>query len=106
MTLTDFVMKQSLNLFSALKLSQNFHSLDPEVWPQLEDYYNAKGRVSAVRVVNHCAERAVKLSSDFSTTLTHDENQRQLMYQVIEHHKKLITEPLKKNNTNSHINLQ
>ena len=69
MTLTDFVMKQSLYLFSALKLSQNFLSLDQEVWPQLEDYNNAKGIVSAVRVVNHCAERAVTLASDFNTAL-------------------------------------
>ncbi|ESO00259.1 hypothetical protein HELRODRAFT_127890, partial [Helobdella robusta] len=40
--LLDFVTKQSLNLFSTLKLSQNFLCLDPEVWPQLEDYNNAK----------------------------------------------------------------
>ncbi|ESO02990.1 hypothetical protein HELRODRAFT_173825 [Helobdella robusta] len=47
--------------------SQNFLSFDPEVWPQLEDYNNAKEIVTAVRAVNDCAERAVKLASDFNT---------------------------------------
>ncbi|ESO00475.1 hypothetical protein HELRODRAFT_127884, partial [Helobdella robusta] len=48
--LSDFMTKQSLNLFSTLKLGQNFLCFDPEVWPQLEDYNNAKEIVTAVRV--------------------------------------------------------
>ncbi|ESO04237.1 hypothetical protein HELRODRAFT_172593 [Helobdella robusta] len=79
-----------------VQLLQNWKGVSnwlAEVWPQLVDYNNAKEIVTAVRVVNDCAERAVELASDFNTALTHDENQHQLMYKVIEHHRKLMKEP-------------
>ena len=36
-------------------------------------------------VVNDCTEHAVKLASDFDMSITQDEKQRQLIFQVIEH---------------------
>ncbi|ESN99918.1 hypothetical protein HELRODRAFT_176214 [Helobdella robusta] len=77
-----YVFFKLRNYLKKLIANQNFLCFDPEVWPQLEDYNNAKEIVTAVRVVNDCAERAVKLASDFNTALTHVENQRQLMYQM------------------------
>ena len=43
-----------------------------------------------MRVVNDCAERAVKLTTDYIMALTHDEEQRQLIFQVVEHHREPI----------------
>ena len=50
----------------------------------------------------HCvwsmtAERAVKLVTDFNASLTLNEEQKQLMFQVVEYHRKLVTAPVKKN---------
>ena len=46
--------------------------------------------IHALKFVNGCAERAVKLATDFNEVLTKDDKQRQLLYQVIEHHRKLL----------------
>ena len=73
-------------LFIALKLSQDFLSLDPETWNSREDYRHATDTVASFHVVNDCAERFVKLATDLA--LTQDGEQRQLIFQVIEHHRK------------------
>ena len=94
--LAEFVTRRSLNLFCALKLSKEFLKSDPETWSSNQDYILAQEKVSALRVVNDCAERAIKLATDFNLALTHDEEQRQLIFQVVEQHRKLIRKPLKK----------
>ena len=50
-------------------------------------FKTSKQTVAAVRVVNDCAERAVKLATDYNMALTHEEEQRQLTFQVVEHHR-------------------
>ena len=46
----------------------------------------AEKTASAMRLVNDCAERAVKLAIDFNEVLTKNVDQRQLVYQVVEYH--------------------
>lgn len=41
-------------------------------------------------IVNDCAERAVKLATDFKLAQTPVEEQGQLIFQVAEHHRKQI----------------
>ena len=94
--LSDFVSTRSLNLFDALKLSRNFLDVDPELWPGHPEYEQACETINSLKVINDCAERAVKLATDFNEVLTCDENERQIIYQVVEHHRKLYSEPLKK----------
>jgi hypothetical protein len=95
-TLSQFVTKRSMNLFTALKLDQSFLSSDPDVWEARDDFKIAKQTVAAVHVVNDCAERAVKLATDYNMALTQDEEQRQLIFQVVEYHRKQITAPSKR----------
>ena len=95
-TLSDFMTQRSMHLFTSLKLSQDFLSSDPETWNSREDYRHAKDTVAELRVINDCAERAVKLATDFNLALTQDEEQRQLIFQVVEHHRKQIPAPHKK----------
>jgi len=90
--LSDFVTKHSLNLFTALKLPMIQES-DPGKW---DHYKQAKGTVDTLHVVNDSAERAVKLAKEFNSALTHGEEQRQLIFQVVEHHRKLLPALLKK----------
>ena len=52
-SLSQFVNKKLLNLFTALKLEQDFLSTDPDSWKAREDFKTAKQTV-AVRVVNEC----------------------------------------------------
>jgi len=96
-TLSDFVTERSLNLFTAMRIDPAFLSEDTSTWPDCPDYIIAKQKITSLRVINDCAERAVKLATDFSNILTHDESQRQLVFQIVEHHRQLMAQPLKKN---------
>ena len=51
-SLSQFVTKKSLKLFTALKLEQGFLSTDPDAWKARGDFKTAKQTVVAVRVVN------------------------------------------------------
>src|SRR5688572_8371074 len=77
-----------MHLVTTLKLGQDFVSSDPETWNSGEDCQHAKDTVAALSLINDCAKRAVKLATDFNLALTHDEQQRQLNFQVVEHHRK------------------
>ena len=90
LSVADFVTSRSLNLFSAFSLSQQFLEEDVTTWSSSEDYLAACKIIHAVKVVNDCAERAVKLATDFNEILTKSDEQRQLLYQVVEHHRKLV----------------
>jgi hypothetical protein len=95
--LSYFATKRSLNLLTALKLDSDFLASDPTAWTSNDNYVSARETVAALSVVNDCAERAVKLATDFNLTLTRDEEERQLIFQMVEHHRKLMAAPLKKN---------
>jgi len=86
----DFVTQRSLNLFTALNLPQAFLSEQVKTWCERADYIAARQIVRALKVVNDCAERAVRLAADFNEVLTKNADQRQLLYQVVEHHRKLL----------------
>ena len=69
---------------------------DRDAWEAREDFKTAQPTVAAVRAVNDCAERAVKLATDYNMALTHDEEHSQLIFQVVEHHRGCIAAPLKR----------
>ena len=86
-----------MNLFTALKIDPTFLKDDPATWPSCPAYVDAKQKVASMKVINDCTERAVKLATDFNNALTHDEAHRQLVFQIVEYHRQLMTIPLKKN---------
>ena len=90
LSVAQFVTSRSLNLFQALGLSQQFLTSPVATWSDQPDYVAASKIVHALKVVNDCAERAVKLATDFNEVLTKNDDQRQLLYQVVEHHRKLV----------------
>ena len=65
--------QQSMHLFTARKLNQNFLYLDPETWNSREDYRNARDNVASLHVLDDCAERAVTLATGFNLAMTQDE---------------------------------
>ena len=97
LSVVQFVTRRSLNLFEALRLPQEFLAAAVNTWTERADYSAAQKTVHALKVVNDYAERAVRLATDFSEVLTKSDEQRQLLYQVIEHHRKLLpTSPTKR----------
>ena len=92
---TDFATKRSHNLFTALNLDSNFLWNRSSNVEHTRRLHLLKEKVSALCVVNDCAER-VKPASDFNIALTKDEGQRLLLFQVIEHHWKLMSLSLKR----------
>ena len=90
LSLAQFVTQRSLNLFKSLQLSQDFLSVAVDTWDKCDDYTASCKIIHALKAVNDCAERAVKLATDFNEVLTKEDKQRQLLYQVIEHYRKLL----------------
>jgi len=90
LSVAHFVTRRSLNLFEALRLSQEFLTTPVDTWSKRDDYIAACKVVHALKVINDCAERAIKLATDFNEVLTKDVQQRQLLYQVVEYHRNLI----------------
>ena len=93
MTLSDYATEHSTNLFTALRIDSSCLDGDLSMWPDCPAYMKAKEIVSAVRVVNDCAEHAVKLATDFNTSLTQDEGQRRLIFQACNFIDKLWLRP-------------
>src|ERR1700733_10090691 len=95
--LSDFVTERSANLFTALKINRSFFTLDPDSCPSYPSYLEAKQKIVSMKVINVCAESAVRLAIDFNSALTHDETEHQLVLQIVEYHQSLKTNPSKQN---------
>jgi len=95
LSVAQFVTRRSLNLFESLRLPQDFLSAAVNTWTERADY-NAAQKTVRAQVVNDCAERAVRLASDFNEVLTNSDEQRQLLYQVVEHHPDTATDKCNK----------
>ena len=59
-------------------------SKDPKDWQEVEEFKKAESFVRTVKTVNDCAERGVKMISDFTTFLTKDEKVRDWLLQGVE----------------------
>ena len=77
-----------MNLFDSLNLSKEFLISFPKTWDNRDDYKGACKIVRAMKMVNDCAERSVKLATDFIKVFTKNDSQLQLLYQVVEYHRK------------------
>ena len=84
-----------------MRLPQGFLTDAVETWEEREYFKTVRITVRALSVVNDAAERAVKLATDFNEVLTKDEEQRQLLYQVVEYHRKLYGAKASKTDLNN-----
>lgn len=82
--LWDLVTSESWELFNILKLSADWLAQPPAQWDTDPDYIEFRKFVRTVKVTNDCAERGVKLATDYSKSLTKDSQQRSEIYQVVE----------------------
>ncbi|KAK6171639.1 hypothetical protein SNE40_018085 [Patella caerulea] len=84
--LSDFCTTATHRLFEILSLDSSFLTNEPEEWQENESFQKAKDTVSAPRVTNDLAERGVALMTTFNSSLARDEEQKQYVLQVVEHH--------------------
>jgi len=80
-----------LRLLSQLQIDHSFLSILPGQWNDLESFQQGKHRVQQLRVVNNTtAERGDILFEEFNSLLTHNEEDKQFLLQVIEANRKAV----------------
>lgn len=85
-----FVSPQSMNFFDRFQLKTGFLAIHPSEWVGNQSYKDALNVVMNLRVVNDCAERAVKLMEDYSNKFTKDEKQQQYIVQIVRQHREIF----------------
>jgi hypothetical protein len=93
--LCDFVSKNTLKLFTALDIAQDFLNQHPSTWENNKDFVNGRIRVQKLKVVNDAAERGISLIQTFNGILTNQEEQKQYLLQVVEQHRQKYPNPNK-----------
>ena len=87
-TIDEFIYPNSINFFRRFDIKTSFLNIDPQFWNINEDYQDAKKKLQSLKVVNDCAERAVKLIEDFNSIITKNEEQKQYLLQIVADYRK------------------
>jgi hypothetical protein len=87
---SSLVTDNTNKFFSAMRLSMDFLTQNPASWPDDSNYISSRNIVSKVKVVNDTAERGVALIQEFTDLITHDEQQKQFLLQIVAEHRKLL----------------
>lgn len=91
--LYDFITENTFEFFRILFVNSSFPipieflSIDPEEWFSNENYKQAEEVVRNLFVVNDVAERTVALAKEFNDKFTKDEDEKQLVFKVLEKHR-------------------
>lgn len=84
--ISDFVNPNSLFIFKQFELSHEFLCTDPSLWESNLEYKRCYDTFKTLKVVNDTAERGVALAESFNEALTHNEDERQRIFQTVQHH--------------------
>ena len=85
-----------------LQLDSSFLNLPVDEWDKTSAYIASAGNFEAVNVVNDCAERGVKLASDFVETARTDEHFQNVL-QVVEKDRKCMPNLRRKRRNNEEL---
>ena len=85
--LCDLVSIDSWFTISLLQLDVSFLELPVSEWNNTAAYISSANNTKAINVINDCAERGIKLSSDFNETARTDEHFQNVL-QVVEQNRK------------------
>jgi hypothetical protein len=91
-----FVSSSSMNFFKTLELPHEFLNKDPEDSETTESYQVVRQHVKQLKAVNDVAERGVALITEFNSSITNDEEQKQYLLQIVSQFRKMINEGTKK----------
>ena len=84
--LFDLIGSESWFLFTALNISHDRLSLPCREWETSGDCCCARDFVRTEKVLDHTAERGVKLNIDYAAIITDDVQQKHDLLQAIEAH--------------------
>lgn len=91
-----FINPQSLNFFKRFKLDSSFLDVHVSEWKSNAQFISAREIVRRIRVVNDVAERGIKLITEYNDRLTHDDEQKQYILQLISAYNKQYSGTTKK----------
>jgi len=94
-TLDHFIGPASHLFFRILHIDKAFMECDVHSWPEQISYPEAKKLVGALKVVNDAAERGIALATRFNSSLTKREDEKQLLYQMVEIHRQRLPQATK-----------
>lgn len=89
--ISDFVNSNSLFIFEQFELPYEFLCSDPSLWESNLEYKRCYDTFKTLKVVNDTAERGVALAESFYEVLTHNEDERQRIFQTVQHHRSQYT---------------
>ena len=98
-TLADLVSQDSWFTLQILEIDHEFLAEDVGSWSNSVAYQASVVNVDAMNVVNDCAERGVKLSSDFLAAAKTEEHYQNVL-QVVEQDRKQTSNLRKRKSTN------
>ena len=93
MNLSDLASSASLRFLKSFRINETFLELPPDQWDVDESFQEGRRKLKKLKIVNDGAERGVAMISTFNDSLTRDEETKQALLQVVEHHRRL--HPLK-----------
>lgn len=97
----DFITENTKKFFdilfdnSIVSVLTDFLDLDPSEWYTDESYQKAEEIAQLLFVVNDVAERAVALAGTYNDKFTKNEEQKQLVFLVVEEHRKEFPNTIK-----------
>jgi predicted DNA-binding transcriptional regulator AlpA len=98
--LITFLGPRSWLLFDLLNLKEEqldwMHSTSVDSWEKMTGYKTTEKIVRSLEVVNDCAERGIKLVSDFKDVCK-DVKEQEALFQVIENHRNHFSSATKQN---------
>ena len=95
-TLSDSIMNGSLFLFDVMGFGKDWLYKPVSDWEKDPSFCEMKSYFKTLNVTNDCAERGVKLISEYANSLTKNPEERQNLLQVVERHRRNINKTDKK----------
>ncbi|KAI5751469.1 hypothetical protein M8J77_007769 [Diaphorina citri] len=93
--LSSLITKETIRFLDRFDIETSFLKEPPTGWLENSHYNEGLRIVKSLKVVNDCAERGVKLITDFNKLLTKDEDQKQFVLQVVAECRKLYPDASK-----------
>ena len=87
-SLIDLASSLSLRFLKSLRIKDTFVELPPEQWEDDTGFQEGRMKLEMLKVVNDGAERGVAMITTFNDTFAKDEETKQALLQVVEHHRR------------------
>ena len=82
--------QKSWTVFNLLGHNADWLKQSPAEWAKDEEFNEANTILRNLKVVNDPAERAIKMITEYASSITHNEEEKQYLLQIVENHRNLI----------------